>query len=68
MTDSVLWPRSPHTGAKHAILKLYLDRWFPILGKHNPTINYIDGFAGPGEFRLALPVHALTFEATSQQA
>lgn len=51
MTDFVLWPLDPHTGAKHAILKLYLDRWFPILGKYHPRINYIDGFAGPGQYQ-----------------
>ncbi len=45
-----LWPLDPHTGAKHALLKLYLDRWFPILGKHHQRINYIDGFAGPGRY------------------
>jgi three-Cys-motif partner protein len=50
MSDIALWPLDPHTGAKHALLKLYLDRWFPILGKHHQRINYIDGFAGPGEY------------------
>lgn len=51
MSEKVLWPLEPHTGAKHAILKMYLDRWFPILGKYHSRINYIDGFAGPGEYR-----------------
>ena len=50
MSDVALWPIEPHTQAKHALLKLYLDRWFPILGKHNTRINYIDGFAGPGKY------------------
>lgn len=50
MSEKVLWPLDPHTGAKHAILKMYLDRWFPILGKYHARINYIDGFAGPGEY------------------
>jgi three-Cys-motif partner protein len=40
----------PHTAAKHLLLKKYLDAWFPILGKHHGRINYIDGFAGPGEY------------------
>lgn len=40
----------PHTAAKHLLLKRYLDRWFPILGKYNQRMNYIDGFAGPGEY------------------
>lgn len=40
----------PHTAAKHLLLKRYLDAWFPILGKYHNRINYIDGFAGPGEY------------------
>ena len=46
-----LLPMTPHTQAKHLILKRYLDRWFPILGKKERAINYIDGFAGPGEYQ-----------------
>lgn len=41
---------APHTVAKHVLLKRYLDAWFPILGRYNDRINYIDGFAGPGEY------------------
>jgi three-Cys-motif partner protein len=40
----------PHTAAKHLLLKRYLDAWFPILGTFHTRINYIDGFAGPGEY------------------
>lgn len=45
------WPLEPHSGAKHAILRRYLDAWIPILslGKF-PSIAYIDGFAGPGRY------------------
>lgn len=50
MGESELIEMVPHTAAKHLLLKLYLDRWFPILGKHHRRINYIDGFAGPGEY------------------
>jgi three-Cys-motif partner protein len=42
---------TPHTAAKHLLLERYLDRWFPILGRHHRAINYIDGFAGPGEYQ-----------------
>ena len=45
----------PHTAAKHMLLKRYLDRWFPILGKYNQRMNYIDGFAGPGEYEDGEP-------------
>ena len=50
MSKTDLLPMVPHTAAKHLLLKLYLDRWFPILGKHSRRLNYIDGFAGPGEY------------------
>lgn len=50
MSTTVLWPLEPHTRAKHALLKSYLDRWFPILGKDHSRLNFIDGFAGPGEY------------------
>jgi len=46
-TDTV-WKLEPHTGAKHQILRRYLDAWFPILGKYNKKLVYADGFAGPG--------------------
>ncbi len=46
-TDTV-WKLEPHTAAKHKILGKYLDAWFPILGKYNRKIVYVDGFAGPG--------------------
>lgn len=47
------WQADPHTIAKIAILKAYLNAWFPILGRSKPgqPILYVDGFAGPGEYR-----------------
>ena len=47
---STLWNRDPHTAAKHAILRAYLQAWFVILGRHHRRIVYLDGFAGPGEY------------------
>src|SRR6266496_206305 len=49
----VLWDADPHTIAKIAILKGYLNAWFRVLGKSrkNQVIFYIDGFAGPGRYR-----------------
>jgi three-Cys-motif partner protein len=56
------WPADPHTLAKHAILRRYLQAWFPILTRQasavarqsragsNREILFIDGFAGPGEY------------------
>ena len=38
------------TLGKHLVLKSYLDGWFPILGRWNGRLLFIDGFAGPGEY------------------
>lgn len=46
-----VWDLKPHTRIKHEILKGYLTRWMPILGKRNKRIMYIDGFAGPGIYK-----------------
>jgi three-Cys-motif partner protein len=50
MTDAELIQMTPHTAAKHLLLRRYLDCWFPILGRYNNRINYIGGFSGPGEY------------------
>ena len=47
----VIWSAEPHTIAKHAILKSYLDAWFPILASRNNRLVYYDGFAGPGRYK-----------------
>lgn len=49
---SNVWTAPPHTRAKLAILKAYLDAWLPILGRsrRGEPLLYIDGFAGPGEY------------------
>lgn len=44
------WPLAPHTGAKHLILRKYLEAWFPILGRFHQRLVFVDGFAGPGEY------------------
>ena len=31
----VIWELEPHTTAKHAVLKAYLNAWFPILSSWN---------------------------------
>jgi len=51
-----IWEAEPHTLAKHQILKKYLDAWFPIMGSIGDRIVcYIDGFAGPGQYKNGLP-------------
>lgn len=47
---STIWEIEPHTEAKHAILRKYLDAWLPIISRWNGRVIYIDGFAGPGEY------------------
>ena len=47
----VTWSIEPHTQAKHEILKYYLGAWFPILASIQRRLLYIDGFAGPGEYK-----------------
>ncbi|HNU96351.1 MAG TPA: three-Cys-motif partner protein TcmP [Candidatus Paceibacterota bacterium] len=49
------WPIEPHTEAKHAILKKYLNAWVPIMARYNGRVLYIDGFAGPGEYEGGEP-------------
>lgn len=47
---ATIWEIEPHTEAKHAILRKYLDAWLPIISRWNGRVVYIDGFAGPGEY------------------
>ncbi len=47
----VTWPIKEHTRAKHAILSKYLQAWLPIMTTYNDRVIFIDGFAGPGEYK-----------------
>jgi three-Cys-motif partner protein len=48
---TTVWKLDPHTGAKHAILRRYLQAWTPILTLGGfPKVAYVDGFAGPGRY------------------
>lgn len=49
--DSTIWELKPHSKAKHEILKKYLQAWFPIIGKYNPEVTFIDGYCGPGRYK-----------------
>jgi len=49
MPDPMIWELSPHTAAKHKILRRYLGAWFPIM-KRESRVVYLDGFAGPGQY------------------
>jgi three-Cys-motif partner protein len=57
---------APHTKVKHEILKNYLHPWFNIMAglarMSGHPIQYIDGFAGPGEYKtgeVGSPIVAL---------
>ena len=45
-----VWPLSPHTAAKHSILRRHLDAFYPKLSSFHGRVVIIDGFAGPGEY------------------
>ena len=48
--SATLWDRESHTQGKHLVLEQYLKAWYPIMGKWNGRILFVDGFAGPGEY------------------
>lgn len=49
---TIIWDRDPHTAEKHALLRSYLDAWWPILFQGGfPGATYAEGFAGPGQYR-----------------
>ena len=67
----VVWDRDPHTEAKHDLLKVYLDAWFPIMASRwsSTGICYVDAFAGPGEYRdgsVGSPIIALDAACRSE--
>ena len=70
--QTTVWELEPHTRAKHAILKRYLQAWTPTLSLGGfPQIAYIDGFAGPGKYSKGedgSPVIALSFVTTKRTA
>ncbi|MGI5252497.1 three-Cys-motif partner protein TcmP [Actinacidiphila glaucinigra] len=51
----VVWPRDPHTAAKHDLLKRYLSAWAPILLSRHDVITYAEGFSGPGIYTHGEP-------------
>ncbi|MFN2598366.1 MAG: three-Cys-motif partner protein TcmP [Pyrinomonadaceae bacterium] len=53
--SETIWELDPHTVAKHEILRLYLQAWFPILSTHHQRVIYVDGFCGPGRYKGGEP-------------
>jgi three-Cys-motif partner protein len=67
---TTIWSAEPHTLAKHAILRGYLEAWFPILGRYQGRIVYYDGFAGPGRYQageIGSPLVALDVAVRHRQ-
>ena len=56
-TLPTVWDAERHTLAKHGILKTYLEAWVAILSRSPfaTELLYVDGFAGPGEYRKGEP-------------
>lgn len=52
MNHGTTWPADKHTLAKIAMLRGYLNAFFPILGqaRRGQSMLFVDGFAGPGEY------------------
>lgn len=50
MSKTTIWEIAAHTSVKHDLLRTYLGAWFPILGKYNRRVVFLDGFAGPGRY------------------
>lgn len=44
------WKLEPHTKAKHDLLRIYLNAWYPIISRTESKAVFIDGFAGPGTY------------------
>ena len=59
MVDTLptVWEAEPHTVAKHGILRAYLEAWVAILSnsRFGTELLFVDGFAGPGEYRGGEP-------------
>ncbi|MXZ89176.1 MAG: three-Cys-motif partner protein TcmP [Dehalococcoidia bacterium] len=51
MADDTLWDMKPHTAMKHAILRRYLQGFYPKLSRWHDRIMVVDGFAGPGVYK-----------------
>lgn len=53
--DELLWDLDSHTVGKHLVLRAYLNAWLPIMSLSNRRVVFIDGFAGPGQYRGGEP-------------
>ena len=69
---TTVWPLEDHMLGKHMVLRNYMDAWLPIVLKTYDRELFVDGFAGPGEYKngeVGSPViamDALAEHASSQ--
>lgn len=71
LPTETIWELDPHTLAKHGILRLYLQAWFPILNTFHQRVIYVDGFCGPGRYvggEPGSPIIVLQLAATHIKA
>ena len=52
---STVWDLDDHTRGKHLVLRSYMDAWLPIVLNTYERALFVDGFAGPGEYRRGEP-------------
>ena len=45
------WELEDHTLGKHRVLESYMGAWLPKIARYNRHVLFVDGFAGPGEYR-----------------
>jgi three-Cys-motif partner protein len=48
---TTIWEMPELTPIKHQLLSDYLEWWFPTMLQKHEQIRFIDGFAGPGEYK-----------------
>lgn len=48
---STTWQLDNHTLGKHEVLKNYMAAWLPKMLHYRRRVLFIDGFAGPGEYK-----------------
>lgn len=57
---ATIWPREPHTEAKHKILTAYYGAWLTIVGQKFTRTVFVDGFSGPGKYSGGEPGSPIT--------
>ena len=50
-SNTTTWQLEDHTLGKHKVLRNYMDAWLPKMLQYRRQVLFIDGFAGPGEYR-----------------